>query len=112
MARSKRLLGPWRKYPGNPILRAGNGWRCPGHATVVGGDTALFHAYRYGEGRIAGRQMLAAPFTYGANGWPRIGDGRPPAPGGAAGTGFTDSFAVVAPRMGVLEPPRTRHPDR
>ena len=54
VARSKRLLGPWRRYPGNPILRSGNGWRCPGHATVVddgnGGETALFHAYRSGSG--------------------------------------------------------------
>ena len=23
--------GRWRKYPGNPILRGGSGWRCPGH---------------------------------------------------------------------------------
>jgi beta-xylosidase len=98
VARSKRLLGPWRKYAGNPILRGGNGWRCPGHTTVVGGDTALFHAYRAGAGRIAGRQLLAAPFTYGPNGWPRIGDGRPPAPAiGAASTAFTDNFASLAP---------------
>ena len=102
VARARRLLGPWRKFPGNPILRGGNGWKCPGHATVVsdgaGGKTALFHAYRAGEGRIAGRQLLAAPFTYGADGWPRIGDGRPPAPAaGAAATGFNDNFAALAP---------------
>ena len=74
VARAKRLVGPWRRYSGNPILRSGNGWRCPGHATVVGGSTAFFHAYRAGEGRIAGRQMLAAPFTYGPT------DGRASAP--------------------------------
>lgn len=115
VARSKRLLGPWRKYPGNPILRGGNGWRCPGHASVVadraGGQTALFHAYRSGEGRIAGRQLLAAPFAYGADGWPRIGDGRPPAPAiGAAATAFTDEFATLAPEWeySVRRPPGIR----
>jgi hypothetical protein len=42
--------------------------------------------------------MLAAPFSYGPNGWPRIGDGRPPAPAtGAASTAFTDNFASLAP---------------
>lgn len=98
VARARRLAGPWRRYSGNPILRSGNGWRCPGHATVVAGSTALFHAYRSGAGRIAGRQLLAAPFTYGPNGWPRIGDGRPPAPAiGAATTAFSDSFTTLAP---------------
>ncbi len=115
VARSKRLLGPWRRYPGNPILRSGNGWRCPGHATVVddgnGGETALFHAYRSGSGRIAGRQLLGAPFTYGANGWPRIADGRPPAPAiGAAATGFSDNFSVLAPEWewALRRPPGIR----
>ena len=98
VARSTRLLGPWRKYPGNPILRSGNGWRCPGHTEIAddgaGNLTAVFHAYRGGNGFMAGRQLLAAPLTFGAGGWPRIGDGRPPAPvPGAAPTGFSDDFA-------------------
>ncbi len=104
VARSRRLLGPWRKFSGNPILRGGNGWSCPGHATVIGdgagGSTVLFHAYRRGAGRIAGRQLLAAPFTIAADGWPRIGAGRPPAPAlGAAATGFTDAFTGPAPAI-------------
>ena len=98
VARSPTLLGPWRKYPGNPILRGGNGWRCPGHAGIAddgtGNLTAVFHAYRGGNGFLAGRQLLAAPLAFGADGWPRIGDGVPPprAPG-AASTGFSDTFA-------------------
>ena len=111
VARSKRLVGPWRKYPANPILRSGNGWRCPGHATIVEGTTALFHAYLSGEGRVAGRQLLAAPFTYRPNGWPRIGDGRPPAPTvGAAPTTFSDNFAVLAPEWewSLRRPPAIR----
>lgn len=111
VARAKRLIGPWRRYSGNPILRGGNGWRCPGHATIVGGTTALFHAYRAGAGRIAGRQMLAAPLTYMANGWPRIGTGRPPAPAiGAASTAFSDTFTGLAPEWewSVRRPPGIR----
>ncbi len=98
-ARSRRLLGSWRKRPGKPILRGGNGWNCPGHATVVddgaGGRLAFFHAFRDGAARIAGRQLLAAPFRIGADGWPRIGPGRRvPAPGpGAPSTGFSDAFS-------------------
>ncbi len=97
-ARSRRLLGPWRKRS-KPILRGGNGWNCPGHATVVGdgagGRLALFHAFRDGAGRIAGRQMLAAQFRIGADGWPRIGPGRRvPAPRpGAPGLAFSEAFA-------------------
>ena len=29
VARAPALAGPWTRYPGNPILRSGNGWRCP-----------------------------------------------------------------------------------
>ncbi len=99
VARARTLLGRWRKHPGNPILRSGGGWRCPGHVTLAddgaGGLAALFHAYRAGEGRIAGRQILAAPFTVGADGWPKIGPGRriTAGPPGAAPTSITDVFA-------------------
>ena len=98
VARARRLFGPWRKYSGNPILVGGNGWRCPGHTGVIddgaGGLIALFHAYRAGAERLAGRQLLGAPLTFGPTGWPAIGDGRPPAPSpGANGTGFEDDFA-------------------
>lgn len=96
VARSRSLLGPWRKRR-RPILRGGRGWRCPGHVSVVpdgvGGLTAVFHAYRGGEERLAGRQLLAAPYTIGADGWPRIGDGRPPAYAPGPGvTTFRDEF--------------------
>ncbi len=98
VARSRRLMGPWRKFSGNPILRSGNGWRCPGHTSIaddgMGNLTAVFHAYRSGDGFLAGRQMLTAPLTFGVDGWPEIGDGRPPPPApGAASTDFADTFA-------------------
>ena len=101
VARSRRLLGPWRRHPGNPILRNGNGWRCPGHASLVadpaGGYKALFHAYRQKAGLLIGRQLLIDRVTFGADGWPRIGTGIPaPVAPGAASTAFTDEFTGPA----------------
>ncbi len=97
VARSRNLMGPWRKFSGNPILRSGNGWRCPGHTSITddgeGNLNAVFHAYRSGE-FLSGRQLLTAPVTFGVDGWPRIGDGRPPAPApGAASLAFSDTFS-------------------
>ncbi len=80
VARSPTLIGRWEKFSGNPILRGGNGWRCPGHATLAG-DDVLFHAYRSGAGAQAtGRSILRDKLTWGADGWPRIGSGVPLAP--------------------------------
>jgi xylan 1,4-beta-xylosidase len=94
-ARAPQLTGPWTRHPGNPILRSGNGWRCPGHVSLLG-DRVAFHAYRAG-GFLAGRQLHVAPLAFGADGWPAIGDGRPlpPAPG-AVPTAFDDRFAGPA----------------
>ena len=97
VARAPNLLGPWEKYPGNPILRSGNGWRCPGHTAVIadaaGGYTAFYHAYRPGARMLAGRQLVADGVGFGADGWPRIGAGAPPRPlRGAAPTSFSDRF--------------------
>lgn len=95
-ARARTLIGPWERYPGNPILRSGNGWRCPGHVSIAG-DHIAFHAYRSGTGVLAGRQMHVAPLTFSADGWPAIGDGRPlsPAAGGLT-TAFDDAFVGPA----------------
>ena len=97
VARSPTLIGPWEKYSGNPILRTGNGWRCPGHAAVVpepgGAFTAFYHSYRGGDRMLAGRQLVADGVGWGADGWPRIGAGAPPRPmAGAAPTAFSDRF--------------------
>ncbi len=97
VARSPTLGGPWQKHPGNPILRSGNGWRCPGHASITpdaaGGFRAFFHAYGGGDGFLAGRQLLSDTVGFGADGWPTIGTGIPPATvPGAASTAFSDRF--------------------
>jgi beta-xylosidase len=91
-ARAPTLAGPWRKYEGNPILRSGNGWRCPGHVSIVG-DRVAFHAYREGAGLLAGRQMHLAPLSFRADGWPAVGNGLPlPPTAGALPTAFDDRF--------------------
>jgi xylan 1,4-beta-xylosidase len=92
-ARARTLAGPWRRYPGNPVLRSGNGWRCPGHVSIVG-DHVAFHAYRSGTGILAGRQLHIAPLAWRADGWPAIGAGRPlPPAAGALTTDYDDTFA-------------------
>ena len=96
-ARAPTLAGPWTRYPGNPILRSGNGWRCPGHVSVFG-DHVAFHAYRSGRGILGGRQLHVAPLTWRPDGWPAIGDGRPlPPAAGALATSFDDAFAGPTP---------------
>ena len=97
VARSPTLLGPFQKYAGNPILRGGNGWRCPGHPAVVpdpsGELRTLFHAYREGDGVLAGRQLLVDEVAFAEDGWPRIGAGVPPPPlPGAPSSAFSEPF--------------------
>jgi beta-xylosidase len=109
-ARAPTLAGPWTRYPGNPILRSGNGWRCPGHVSVFG-DHVAFHAYRSGRGILGGRQLHVAPLTWRPDGWPAIGDGRPlpPAAGGST-TAFDDTF--VGPALAAeWEWPMTHPPN-
>ena len=98
VARAPTLLGPYEKFAGNPIVRDGNGWRCPGHPSIAldgtGGYKTLFHAYRPDAGALAGRQLLVDDVEFGSDGWPRIGSGLPPEPAGAApAPDFVDSFA-------------------
>ena len=112
VARSLTLAGPWTRYSGNPILRSGHGWRCPGHVSVVG-DHVAFHAYRAGTGILAGRQLHIAPLTWRADGWPAIGDGRPlPPAAGALTADFDDAFAGpgLAPEWEwpIAHPPSVR----
>ena len=76
VARAPKLLGPWKKFDGNPILRGAGDWTCTGHTGVVE-DDVLFHAYRSGEGRLSGRQVLRDKISWGPEGWPTIGSGRP-----------------------------------
>ena len=82
VARSRKLLGPWEKNPGNPILRGNETWKCPGHGTIVedtrGRDFLLYHAYKTDDFVYVGRQALLDEISWGADAWPTINDGRGP----------------------------------
>jgi len=105
VARSKTLLGPWEKNPGNPILAGNQTWKCPGHGSVVtdpqGRDFLLYHAYHTEDSVYVGRQALLDEIKWETNGWPTINQGRgpsrqAPAPHGYASHNgelfFTDEF--------------------
>jgi GH43 family beta-xylosidase len=80
VARSASLLGPWEKRPA-PILTGGGGIRCPGHVGIARGPRGepvlAYHAYVPGD--LSNRQLLVAPLSFDAAGWPVVGPVRDPA---------------------------------
>ena len=109
VARAEHLLGPWEKFPGNPLINANDHWRCPGHGTAVHGmhgqDYLLYHAYPAGGTIYVGREAVLDRIAWGADGWPRINSGRGPAatpagrPSAHSGIQFADDFST--PRLGA-----------
>ena len=72
VARAKNLLGPWEKYPDNPVVAASEEWKCPGHGTPVVKDGEfyfLYHAYDKESNVYAGRQGVISEFTFTDDGW-------------------------------------------
>ena len=93
VARSRKLLGPWERRPGDAILAGNDDWKCPGHGSIVDHPTGrtflLYHAYHPSDFEYVGRQGLLDEVTWGADGWPAINGGRGPSrmvavPGGGA----------------------------
>jgi beta-xylosidase len=82
VARARKLLGPWEKNPGNPILRGNETWKCPGHGSIVsdqkGRDFLFYHAYHARDFVYVGREALLDEVKWGAGGWPNINSGRGP----------------------------------
>ena len=110
VARADRLLGPWEKYPGNPLIGANDHWRCPGHGTVVHGsavggaeaDYLLYHAYPAGDTIYVGREAVLDEVAWpqtdhdGRTGWPSINAGSgTDAFGETPLIDFTDDFASM-----------------
>lgn len=78
VARAKKLLGPWEKFPGNPVLSDNADWKCPGHGTPVekgGRFYFLYHAYSTSSGAYGGRQGLLNEFEFTPDGWIRFLNG-------------------------------------
>ena len=115
-ARSRTLMGEWEKFPGNPILKGGNGWSCPGHGSIYPGPSgtldALYHAYPQGKGRLAGRQMIADTAFFSPDNWLRIGTGTPPprSPGARHAGLQRDVPRPPERQLGVAVHAQARHP--
>ena len=81
VARAQKLLGPWEKNPANPILKASDEWKCPGHGSIVstpdGRDFFMYHAYHAKDSVYAGRQALLDEVVWSKDGWPTFKGGKP-----------------------------------
>jgi beta-xylosidase len=104
VARARRLLGPWEKYAGNPILAANSEWKCPGHGSIVedasGRTFLLYHGYDPSAFIWVGRQGLLDEVTWSADGWPAINGGK--GPGAAAHrkpAAYVDEFDALSPEL-------------
>ena len=114
VARADRLLGPWEKFPGNPLISANDTWRCPGHGTAVHahakeGEASehylLYHAYPTGSTVYVGREAVldkiawTPPESDGRPGWPVINAGQGPGERDTiAAVDFCDNFET--PKLG------------
>ena len=108
VARSKTLLGPWKKNPANPIIGSNDNWRCPGHGTAVhtqgskeqpAQDYLLYHAYPAGGTIYVGREALLDEITW-RDGWPVVNSGHGPRdPASSQPIDFVDHFD--GPQLGV-----------
>jgi xylan 1,4-beta-xylosidase len=82
VSRAKNLKGPWEPSPVNPILAGDDGWKCPGHGTLVTlpdkRDYFLYHAYNAKENVYTGRQGMLGEIAWQDNGWPVFAGGRTP----------------------------------
>ncbi|MEY2408143.1 MAG: xylan 1,4-beta-xylosidase [Verrucomicrobiota bacterium] len=90
VARSKTLLGPWKKHAANPILAENAAWKCPGHGSVViderGRYWLLYHAYDPRSFVYTGREILVDEIKFDQDGWPAINGGN--GPGATASSPF------------------------
>ena len=102
VARARKLLGPWERHAGNPILAGNEHWKCPGHGTVVqdqaGRTYLLYHAYEASTFEFVGRQALLDEVTWNADGWPAINGGK-----GPSGSAASPSRAAQRRAPGVIE---------
>ena len=83
VARAKKLLGPWEKYPKNPIIAANRDWQCPGHGSIAetpdGRTFLLYHSYRKRRDMFnVGREGVLDEIVWGEDGWPSVNGGRGP----------------------------------
>ena len=126
VARSGKLLGPWEKFAGNPLIAANDHWRCPGHGTAVHSndtktktkpaqDYLLYHAYPAGGTIFVGREAVldeiswSGPGPDGTPGWPAINAGKGPGePAPAPLIDFVEDFDTTRLNQSWQWPLNTR----
>ncbi len=101
VARSKSVSGPWENSPYNPLVHtydAGDPWWSKGHGTLIddaeGNWWVVYHAYAQGYHTL-GRQTLAEPVEWTADGWVRLSACARPLPAqdpGKHGMRLSDDF--------------------
>lgn len=74
VARSRTMLGPWEKFPENPIMSDYGSWKCPGHGTPIAHEEQwyyIYHAYPSEGFPFMGRAALIDPFYWDdQSSWP------------------------------------------
>lgn len=93
VARAKSLLGPWEKFPANPLVPPGKKWMCPGHGTPVtraGKFYFLYHAYDKTDNVYPGRQGILSEFRFREDKWIEFVD--PPEAADSASADIFDYF--------------------
>lgn len=75
VARAKNLMGPWEKFPQNPVLAEQGDWMCPGHGTAItvnGTNYFMYHAYSKASNKYTGREVLIRKFEFTDDNWIRF----------------------------------------
>lgn len=120
VARSRKLLGPYEKFGGNPLVHTTEAWRCPGHGSIVtdpqGRNFFLYHAYS-GKGFVyTGREAVLDQVNWNAD-WPAMNGGSGVSVSAVSPLGapqvrqrvFEDHFDGAKPRP-VWQWPQGHHP--
>lgn len=96
VARAKTIDGTWERFSGNPILHAGDTWKCSGHGTLV--ETPgnrffyLYHAYNVHTNVHLGRQVMLDEIIWDQEtGWPQFR------------YGVTPSLQAEVPHTGTVQ---------
>lgn len=78
VARSHKLLGPYEKFGGNPLVHTTEAWRCPGHGSIVtdrqGRNFFLYHAYSGQSFVYTGREAVLDQVNWDSD-WPVMNGG-------------------------------------
>jgi beta-xylosidase len=75
VARSQNILGPYEKYPGNPILKSSKRYSGPGHQFLFEESPGRWTMFYHARDRLfirnpSKRLLMSDPVLWGKDGWP------------------------------------------